>query len=25
VKIAVQYSADPEFAWRGADMMSNPN
>lgn len=23
VKIAVQYAADPEFTWRGADMMSN--
>jgi hypothetical protein len=21
VKIAVQYTADPEFTWRGADMM----
>jgi hypothetical protein len=25
VKIAVQYNADPEFTWRGADMMSNSN
>ena len=25
VKIAVQYNADPEFVWRGADMMSNSN
>jgi hypothetical protein len=25
VKIAVQYAADPEFSWRGADMMSNSN
>ena len=23
VKIAVQYAADPEFTWRGADMMTN--
>ncbi len=23
VKIAVQYAADPEFTWRGADMMAN--
>ena len=25
VKIAVQYAADPDFSWRGADMMSNSN
>jgi hypothetical protein len=25
VKIAVQYSAEPEFDWRGADLMSNSN
>jgi hypothetical protein len=25
VKIAVQYTADPDFTWRGADMMSNSN
>jgi hypothetical protein len=25
VKIAVQYAADPEFSWRGADRMSNSN
>jgi hypothetical protein len=25
VKITVQYKADPEFSWRGADMMSNSN
>jgi hypothetical protein len=25
VKITVQYVADPEFSWRGADMMSNSN
>ena len=23
VKITVQYAADPEFSWRGADMMAN--
>ncbi len=23
VKIAVVYAADPEFSWRGADMMAN--
>ena len=25
VKITVQYVADPEFSWRGADMMANSN
>ena len=25
VKIAVRYAADPEFTWRGADMMPNAN
>ena len=25
VKITVQYVADPDFSWRGADMMSNSN
>jgi hypothetical protein len=25
VKIAVQYAAEPDFVWRGADMMSNDN
>jgi hypothetical protein len=23
VKIAVQYAADPDFSWRGAEMMAN--
>ena len=23
VKIAVQYAADPDFSWRGADLISN--
>jgi hypothetical protein len=25
VKITVQFVADPDFEWRGADMMSNSN
>jgi hypothetical protein len=25
VKIAVQYAVEPDFIWRGADMMSNNN
>ena len=25
VKIAVQYATEPDFVWRGADMMSNNN
>jgi hypothetical protein len=25
VKITVQFVSDPEFNWRGAELMANPN